>query len=84
METIGDAGFIYDGMVGAESLRQVLQTLLSQPEMMEEYRQQAKQRVQTCYTWEAVTDAYERLFYQLCDKPLPERLSSLSAPRGES
>lgn len=78
METIGDAGFAYDGEVGAESLRHVLQRLLSQPEMVEEYRQQAKQRAQTYYTWEAVTDAYERLFYQLCNKPLPERLSQIS------
>lgn len=75
METIGDAGFTYDGTVGADSLRQVLEHLLSQPEMVKEYRQRAKERVQACYTWETVTDAYERLFYQLCDKPLPGRLS---------
>ena len=74
-ETIGDAGFAYDGSVGAESLRQVLRRLLSQPELVGEYRQRARRRVQTYYTWEAVTDAYERLFYQLCKKPLPERLS---------
>jgi glycosyltransferase involved in cell wall biosynthesis len=72
METIGDAGFAYDGRVGAESLRQILQHLLSQPEMVEEYRRQARQRAQTYYTWEAVTDAYEQLFYQLCNKPLPD------------
>jgi glycosyltransferase involved in cell wall biosynthesis len=74
LETIGDAGFAYDGKVGADSLRQVLQRLLSEPELVGEYRQRACQRAQTHYTWEAVTDAYERLFYQLCGKPLPERL----------
>jgi glycosyltransferase involved in cell wall biosynthesis len=74
LETIGDAGFAYDGRVGTDSLRQVLQRLLSEPEPVGEYRQRACQRAQTHYTWEAVTDAYERLFYQLCGKPLPERL----------
>jgi glycosyltransferase involved in cell wall biosynthesis len=74
LETIGDAGFAYDGKVGTDSLRQVLQRLLSEPELVGEYRQRACQRAQTHYTWEAVTDAYERLFYQLCGKPLPERL----------
>ncbi|UCC64215.1 MAG: glycosyltransferase, partial [Anaerolineae bacterium] len=74
LETIGDAGFAYDGKVGTDSLRQVLQRLLSEPELVGEYRQRARQRAQTHYTWEAVTDAYERLFYQLCGKPLPERL----------
>jgi glycosyltransferase involved in cell wall biosynthesis len=74
LETIGDAGFAYDGKVGTGSLRQVLQRLLSEPELVGEYRQRACQRAQTHYTWEAVTDAYERLFYQLCGKPLPGRL----------
>jgi len=74
LETVGDAGFAYDGKVGADSLRQVLQRLLSEPGLVSEYRQRARQRAQTRYTWEAVTDAYERLFYQLCGKPLPEQL----------
>ena len=74
LETVGDAGFAYNGKVGADSLRQVLQRLLSEPGLVSEYRQRARQRAQTRYTWEAVTDAYERLFYQLCGKTLPERL----------
>jgi glycosyltransferase involved in cell wall biosynthesis len=74
LETIGDAGFSYDGKAGADSLRQVLRHLLSEPELVAEYRQRARQRAQTHYTWEAVTDAYERLFYELCGHPLPERL----------
>lgn len=74
LETIGEAGFAYDGKMGADSLRQVLQRLLSEPDLVREYRQRAHQRARTHYTWEAVTDAYERLFYQLCRKPLPARL----------
>jgi glycosyltransferase involved in cell wall biosynthesis len=74
LETIGDAGFAYDGKAGAGSLRQMLRDLLRQPALVEEYRQRARKRAQSCYSWEAVTDAYERLFFHVCAKPLPERL----------
>lgn len=66
METIGDAGLAYDGKTGADSLRRVLQRLLSTPDLVTEYRQRARRRAQTHYTWDAVTDAYERLFQQVC------------------
>jgi glycosyltransferase involved in cell wall biosynthesis len=65
LETIGDAGLSYDGKLGAVSLRRVLQRLLSEPDLVEEYRQRAYQRAQTHYTWDAVTNAYEQLFYEL-------------------
>lgn len=74
LETIGDAGIAYDGRVGAASLRAVLERLLNDPELVEEYRQRARQRAETTYSWERVTDAYERLFYSVLGKPLPERL----------
>ena len=74
LETIGEAGLTYNGKTGGDSLRQVLQCLLSEPESALAYRQRARKRAQTHYSWEGVTDAYERLFYQLCDKPLPDRL----------
>jgi len=74
LETVGDAGFSYEGEIGAESLRQVLRRLLSNTELVEKYQQLARQRAQTHYSWEAVTDAYERLFYEVCGRPLPERL----------
>ncbi len=65
LETIGDAGFAYDGQEGAESLRQVLQTLLADPARVADYGQRARQRAQTHYSWDAVTDAYEALFRQI-------------------
>jgi glycosyltransferase involved in cell wall biosynthesis len=74
LETIGDAGLAYDGKVGADDLRQVLQRLLSEPPRVAEYRQRARQHAQTHYSWEAVTAAYERLFYHLLDRPFPEHL----------
>lgn len=74
LETMGDAGFAYDGKIGADSLRQHLQNLLVAPALVKEYQQKAQQRAQTLYTWKGVTDAYERLIYELCGHTLPERL----------
>ncbi|NJM05040.1 glycosyltransferase family 1 protein [Candidatus Gracilibacteria bacterium] len=74
METIGDAGFGYSGREGANSLRPILQQLLDNPTAITDYRRRAQQRASTVYTWEAVTDAYEQLFYRVCGQPLPKRL----------
>lgn len=74
LETIGDAGFAYDGKIGADSLCEVLQRLFNNSTLVEGYRHRAQRRAQTYYSWEVVTDAYERLFYQLLKRPLPDRL----------
>ena len=74
LETIAQAGLAYEGKIGAESLQKILQHLISHPTVVEEYRQLAFKRANTYYTWDAVTDSYERLFYKLCHTPLPERL----------
>lgn len=74
LETIADAGLSYDGRAGADSLRSVLRALLQRPDEIAAYRRRAQQRAQTHYSWEAVTDAYERLFYQVRRQPLPDRL----------
>ena len=76
LETIGDAGFSYDGKVGADSLQQLLENLLAESKMVTEYRQRAKHRAQTHYTWKVVTDEYEHLFYQLTKQALPKRLQT--------
>ncbi len=74
METIGEAGFAYDGTEPAESLRRVLDQLMSAPDLVSEYRHRARQRANHRYTWEAVTDAYEKLFYEVLGEPLPARM----------
>lgn len=76
LETIGDAGFSYDGSVGADSLRSLLQQLLQNSAVVNEYSIKASKRAHTVYSWENVTDEYEKLFYQLLGHPLPERLQS--------
>jgi len=80
VETIGQAGLTYAGSVGADSLRSVLRRLLANPTEVERLRALARERAHRRYNWEAVTDAYERLFYQVLDWPLPSRL----ADAGES
>ena len=79
-ETIGDAGFAYDGQVGPPDLRAILARLLQQPDTVEEYRRRARAFAEQHYSWEVVTSEYERLFYRLRRTPLPERLSD--RPRG--
>lgn len=74
METIGEAGFSYDGKVGARDLRRVLEELLKDPDKVESYRHKARQRAQSVYSWETVTDAYEKMFYQVRGMAFPEKL----------
>jgi glycosyltransferase involved in cell wall biosynthesis len=65
LETIGSAGFSYDGSSGAPSLRAVLERLLKDPEIVQEFGERARERARTHYSWESVTDAYEQLFDEL-------------------
>ncbi len=68
LETIGDAGFSYDGAAGAASLRDVLERLLKDPALVAEQAERGRERVRRNYSWDGVTDAYEALFRSLCGK----------------
>ena len=76
LETIGQAGLVYDGAHDGASLRTILKQLLAEPQIVAEYRQKARKHVRRYYRWDDVTDAYERLFYRLCRKKLPLRLKN--------
>jgi glycosyltransferase involved in cell wall biosynthesis len=78
LETVGDDGLAYNGRIGGDNLAGVLQDLLSKPDLVEQYRRKARQRASTYYSWERVTDAYERLFLKLLDRPIPGRLNKPS------
>jgi len=65
LETVGDAGFSYEGSRGAPSLREILERLLKDPAIAQESAGRARERVREHYSWESVTDAYERLFHEL-------------------
>jgi len=67
LETIGDAGFSYDGKFGAESLRNILHTLLESPEKIVRSRGLAYARAKSYYSWDKVTDEYEKLFYEILE-----------------
>jgi glycosyltransferase involved in cell wall biosynthesis len=73
LETIGDAGLSYRGSDGAAALRPLLAELLHQPERTTALAAAAQQRARTVYTWDAVTDAYEQLFFQQLGRDLPQR-----------
>lgn len=77
LETIGDAGFSYHGKDASNTLHSILQRLVDQPSVVEEYATRAKHRASTVYTWATVTDAYERLFYEVLDRPVPPHLSEI-------
>ena len=62
IETIADAGFSYDGKNGVSSLQLRLESLISDPGLVNEYKIKSRLRAQDCYSWDAVTDEYEQLF----------------------
>lgn len=65
LETIGSAGLSYDGKTGSDALAKLLSELLTQPEKISRFQHAAQQRSQDRYRWDAITDQYEQLFYQL-------------------
>lgn len=62
LETIADAGFSYHGKIGASSLQEILSTLLANNDLVEEHGLKARLRAEKYYSWESVTDQYEKLF----------------------
>jgi glycosyltransferase involved in cell wall biosynthesis len=75
LETIGTAGFHYDGATGGPALRTVLERLIAAPALIAEYRSRASERARTTYQWGAVTDTYEALFYRLLGGRATDRSS---------
>jgi glycosyltransferase involved in cell wall biosynthesis len=65
LETIADAGFSYHGGMGAASLRTTLERLLKDPALVSAQARRGLERVRRHYSWDGVTDAYERLFREL-------------------
>ncbi len=62
-EVIQDYGIFFER--DANDLAAKLQSLDDNPQMAEDYRRRAPERVRQAYTWERITDQYEELFYQL-------------------
>ncbi|MBK7896487.1 MAG: glycosyltransferase [Anaerolineaceae bacterium] len=64
LETIGQAGFSYNGEKGVDSLQSILNCLIENPDKVKKYRFLARKHANETYTWESVTDKYERLFFE--------------------
>jgi len=68
LETIGDAGFSYPGEMGAAGLRAVLERLLKDPALVAEQGARGRERAQALYSWDRVTDDYERLLRGVAER----------------
>ena len=64
-ETARLDGFSYHGGMGAASLRTTLERLLKDPALVSAQARRGLERVRRHYSWDGVTDAYERLFREL-------------------
>jgi glycosyltransferase involved in cell wall biosynthesis len=64
-ETVGDAGVYFSGQAGVGDLTVQLERLLKHPEIVETYRKLGQERSRL-YSWEAVTDEYEKLLTGVC------------------
>lgn len=63
-EVLSDAG-LYFTTQQPDDLRAKMQSLLDQPATAERYRKLAVERIKANYTWDRITEQYERLFYRL-------------------
>ena len=66
-EVVADTG-VYFSTKAIDTLSAQMQTLLQNPNAVEMYRQRARERVRTHYSWDAVTTAYESLFKKVSGK----------------
>jgi glycosyltransferase involved in cell wall biosynthesis len=78
-ETVGDAGVYFSGRDGVPDLARRLEELLSQPQLVEDYRSRALERA-TLYSWDAVASAYEQLLLEVCGAQ-PETVSETERER---
>jgi glycosyltransferase involved in cell wall biosynthesis len=69
METLGDAGLSYSGRGGAADLVRVMQRAIDDAALVDRLREQAQARALAHYSWERVTDAYERVCKDLATPP---------------
>ncbi len=61
-EVVGDCGLFFRD---SESLTRQIQATVSDPALVAHYRDKALARAKALYSWDAVTDAYEKLFRDL-------------------
>lgn len=62
-EVLRDTGILYEKSVDA--LREQLEYVTARPDLAAELRRRAVRRIREAYTWEGMTDEYERLFVRV-------------------
>lgn len=61
-EVVGDRGLYFDSM---EALQSQIRFALENPDVVNTFREKALERARSHYSWDAITDSYERLFLSL-------------------
>jgi glycosyltransferase involved in cell wall biosynthesis len=61
-EVVADCGLFFKNPA---HLAEQIQRAIGDPEMMERFRRMAQARAQALYSWDAVTDRYEKLFNEM-------------------
>lgn len=64
IEVVGDTGIIYKKN-DVEDLREKIEYVIKNPEVIRIYGEKAKERVKANYSWDTVTDKYENLFLEM-------------------
>jgi len=60
----------------ADELAARIRLIEEQPEVAEDYRRRAPERIRNFYNWDRIVDQYEELFYQLAAGEDPTRIHS--------
>ena len=79
-ETVGDAGVYFSGEQGVPDLARQLERLLDDPEVVEAYRERARERAEH-YSWDAVATAYEQLLLDVGERDRPRPAAARPARR---
>ena len=66
VEVVGDAGIPFSKY--RDDLTNKLQDLIDNPTKRKTFQKRAVERIKRYYSWEDVTDKYERLFKQVINK----------------
>lgn len=64
IEVVGDAGIIYKKN-DVEDLREKIEYVIRNPQVIKMYGEKAKERIKANYSWDTVTDKYEDLFLKM-------------------
>jgi len=67
-DVVGESGAKFEDARERESLSEQLNYLIEHPDIVEDYRGKAVQRVKEAFSWEKVTDTYEELFRVLAGR----------------